>query len=214
MHKFNYKESRFFENMNIMKFETCGYYEIPVLSPYKYENTQFISFNYAYSEKNKNIKSIHFFIDDYQFERLWRNPISYIDIIGKFHSIMTPDFSLYTDFPKAIQIYNHYRKQWLGAFWQAMGYKVIPTVSWSDCSSYEWCFDGIPKNSTVSVASVGALKNKDSKMLFIKGFNKMIEHLTPEIVIFYGDIPKECNANIVKIKSFQEKFRKASINGW
>lgn len=111
--------------MNIAQFETDGQYNIPVLEPYVYEPCEFVGFNYARSAKNKGDKGLHFFVDDYQFERLWREPLAYVNLIGEFHSIMTPDFSLYTDYPKAIQIYNHYRKHWLGALWQSLGTRLF-----------------------------------------------------------------------------------------
>ena len=41
----------------------------------------------------------------------------------------------------------------------------------------------------------------------------MLDRLQPETVIFHGDIPKECNANIVRIKSYQEKFREVLVDG-
>lgn len=209
----NYRNTRFCENLNIMKFETEGEFDTPILKPYKYENVEFVGFNFAKSAKKKAEKGLHFFIDDYQFERLWREPIAYLRLIGEFHSIMTPDFSLYTDFPKALQIYNHYRKHWLGAFCQSMGFKVIPTIAWSDKESFKWCFDGEPKGGTVAVSSVGTLRSKETKKLFLDGWDEMLERLQPETVIFHGEIPKECNANIVKIKSFQEKFREVKVDG-
>ena len=127
---------------------------------------------------------------------------------------MTPDFSLYTDYPKAIQIYNHYRKHWLGALWQSMGYKVIPTIAWSDKDSFKWCFDGTPKGATVAVSSVGTQRSKETKALFLVGWFEMLNRLQPETVIFHGNIPKECNANIIRIKSFQDRFAEARVNGW
>ncbi len=209
----NYRDTRFCENQNIMRFETEGIYNIPILAPYLYEPAEFIGFNCAKTAKDKKTKGIHFFVDDYQFERLWRMPTTYIDLIGDFHSIMTPDFSLYTDYPKALQIYNHYRKHWLGALWQYRGYKVIPTVAWSDLDSFAWCFDGTPKRSTVAVSSVGTQRSRETKALFLEGWRKMLDYLQPETVIFHGDIPKECNANIVQIKSFQEKFKEVKTDG-
>lgn len=84
---------------------------MPVMTPYKKDIAEdYVSFNCAKSTKSKKDKCVHFFIDDYQFERVWRSPLQYIDLLSEFHSVMTPDFSLYTDYPKAIQIYNHYRK--------------------------------------------------------------------------------------------------------
>ena len=120
---------------------------------------------------------------------------------------MSPDFSTYTDFPKAIQIYNHYRKHWVGAYLQMYGIDVIPTISWSDKNSFEWCFDGEPVGGTVAVSSVGCMNSKKRKDLFLDGYREMIDRLHPETIIFYGQIPEECTGNIVQIKAFQEKYR-------
>lgn len=121
---------------------------------------------------------------------------------------------MYTDYPKGIQIYNHYRKHWIGAYLQEYGVQVIPTICWSDESSYEWCFDGEPEHSVVAVSSVGTQLNRKSKELFVKGYNAMVERLHPETIIFYGNVPAECMGNIVRIRAFQEKFNEAKCNGW
>lgn len=179
-----------------------------------YEPTEFIGFNFAKSTKDKKSKGLHFFIDDYQFERVWRMPKQYISLLSEFHTVMTPDFSLYTDYPKAIQIYNHYRKQWLGAFWQSLGMRVIPTIAWSDKDSFNWCFDGTPKGATVAVSSVGTQRSTKTKELFLDGWYEMVKRFEPEMIIFHGEIPKECNGNIVRIKSFQDKFKEVKADGW
>jgi len=204
-----------YENAERMLFDGVGEYGIPVLDPVIFsELTEFISFNYAASCKNPENKSIHFFIDDYQFERVWNNPDRYIPILQQYEYVLTPDFSIYTDFPKALQIYNHYRKHWTGAYMQMNGINVIPTIAWSTPDSYEWCFDGEPTNSTVAVSSVGTQKDKQSKELFMMGYKEMVRRLEPESIIFYGSVPEECKENIVRIKAFQEKFREAKCNGW
>jgi len=210
----NYRHSRFAENLNVAQFETTGQYHIPVLQPCEFIPCEFVGFNYAKTAKNREAKGVHFFIDDYQFERVWRMPETYIDMLSQFQMVMTPDFSLYTDYPKAIQIYNHYRKQWLGAYWQAMGLNVIPTIAWSDDESFDWCFDGVPKHAVVAVSSVGTQDNQKSKELFLNGWKQMLERLEPETVIFYGQVPQECKADIVRVKAFSEKFREGKVNGW
>lgn len=86
-----------------------------VIKPVDFDgDTEFIPFNFAATSKDREKKSIHFFIDDYQFIRLWNDPDRYIPMLQQFQYVFTPDFSLYTDFPKAVQIFNHYRKHWIG----------------------------------------------------------------------------------------------------
>jgi len=145
---------------------------------------------------------------------VWRSPEQYVNLLSDFQVVMTPDFSLYTDWPKAIQIYNHYRKHWLGAYWQSLGLNVIPTIAWSDSDSFNWCFDGTPKGATVAVSSVGTQARPETKRLFLAGWHEMIDRLQPETVVFYGNVPPECKANIVQVKAFCDKFRAVKMHGW
>lgn len=209
-----YSKLRFCENTDEIIFDGVGKYDIPQIEPETFEPCEFIGFNYAKTTKNKANKGVHFFIDDYQFERVWREWKRYGAMLSEFSAVMTPDFSTYTDWPKAIQIYNHYRKHFIGAYLQTLGVKVYPTISWSDKDSFEWCFDGEPVGATVAISSVGTQKSKESKRLFLDGYNAMLEKLNPQTIIFYGEIPSECLGNIVKINSFQEKFREVKCDGW
>lgn len=209
------RDPKRYENLERMVFDGVGEYGIPTLKPVDFDgDTEFVPFNFAATSKDREKKSIHFFIDDYQFIRLWNDPDRYIPMLQQFQYVFTPDFSLYTDFPKAVQIFNHYRKHWIGAYMQMYGVKVIPTIAWSTEDSYSWCFDGEPTGGTVAVSSVGCMQNKKSRELFLAGYKEMVKKLHPTKIIFYGQIPEECTGNIVRIKAFQEKFKEASCDGW
>lgn len=111
-----YRDQRNYENLNRAKFIGAGAFDIPrILAEVPATPQSWIGFNYAKSCKDPANKAIHFFVDDYQFNRLWTNPDAYLDMLRRFKAVCTPDFSTYTDFPKAVQIWNHYRKHWLGA---------------------------------------------------------------------------------------------------
>lgn len=197
-----------YENLQRRIFDGVGEYGIPPLKPTHFDgDCEFIGFNYANTTKDRQSKGVHFFIDDYQFNRLWNNIDRYLDMLSQFKYVMSPDFSTYTDFPKAIQIYNHYRKHWVGAYLQEYGINVISTISWSDSDSFEWCFDGEPTHGTVAVSSVGATNSKAKKELFLARYNAMMERLKPETIIFYGKVPEECEGNIIQVKAYQEKLR-------
>lgn len=206
----NYRNRRNYENLERRIFDGVGEYGIPEIQPTPYEGgCEWISFNYAKSCEKREGKGVHFFVDDYQFNRLWTNIDRYIPMLSEFSYVMSPDFSTYTDFPKAIQIYNHYRKHWAGAYLQEAGIQVIPTISWSTPDSFEWCFDGEPEGATVAVSSVGCMNSKEKKALFLAGYAEMVRRLRPETIIFYGNVPDECMGNIVRIKAFQDKFKEA-----
>lgn len=209
-----YKTQRNYENVQRTLFNGVGCYEIPMIEPTQFDNAEFIGFNYAKNAKNaKNAygKAVHFFLDDYQFNRVWTNPDRYIPMLQKFKYVLTPDFSLYTDFPKPLQIYNHYRKHWLGAYWQIHGINVIPTICWSDKDSFEWCFDGEPMQSVVAVSSVGTQNSKEKKQCFLNGYMEMLERLQPTKIIFYGGVPDECKGSVVHITQFSEKWNEEEL---
>lgn len=152
-------------------------------------------------------------MDDYQFVRYWNTPDKYVPKLAQFKAVCAPDFSTYTDMPLAMQIYNHYRKHWLAAYWQLCGMTVYPTISWSDKKSYDWCFDGEPVGGIVAVSSVGTQNNKEAKRLFLRGYEEMMKRLSPKWVIFYGKVPEECDWNLIKVPPHQleiVKRRKAA----
>lgn len=209
-----YKKQRNYENIQKYRFSGVGMYEIPQIQRQNYDNCDWIGFNYASKTDNRENKGIHFFLDDYQFIRLWNSIDTYLPMLKQFKYVMSPDFSLYTDFPKSLQIYNHYRKHWLAAYMQLHGIRVIPTVCWSMRDSFEWCYDGEPVYGTVAVSSLGTQMNKQKAKLFLEGYNEMCKRLHPENILFYGNVPEECKGNIIRIKRFDEKWNEVQCDGW
>lgn len=206
-----YRQNHSYENCNKVIFDGVGEYDIPNIFPISSEEVDIkncIGFNYAKTCKEPESCGIHFFLDDYQFNRLWNKPDKYLDMLKKFKFVCSPDFSTYVDFPKVIQIYNHYRKHWLAAYWQQNDITVIPTISWSDKSSFEWCFDGEPVGGIVAVSSTGTQMNANARQLFLDGYNEMINRLNPECILFYGIVPEGCVGNIIPITRFSERFNK------
>ena len=202
------------ENIKKSNFISPNKWNIPEIKGIKEfdESIEFIGFNYAktFSKANKTNFGIHFFLDDYQFNRLWNNPDKYIEMLKKFKCLLSPDFSMYTDYPKAMQLWKHYQKHWIGAYLERQGIKIIPTIGWSDHESYKWCFDGEPKNSIVAISSIGTQRYEESKRLFIDGYAEMKKKLKPSKVLFWGKIPKELEKekNIIPMGYIMdEKFK-------
>lgn len=190
-------------NLQLGAFECVGKYDIPLISPVRSEERiQWIPFNAAKTDKLRKAHGVHFFIDDYLFLRAWHDPVRYALLLREFQAVMTPDFSMFTDDPVAVQIYNHWRKHLLGAYWQGLGMTVIPSICWSDQDSFDWCFDGEPVGGTVAVSSVGTQKAPSARKLFLAGYLEMIERLKPEKIIFFGDVPEGCTGNIERHPSF------------
>lgn len=206
-----YAHTRFCNNLDEIVFDGVGPFDIPEIKPERWEPVEFIDFNRAMSVDKRDGKGVHFFVDDYRFERVWHDWKRYGEALARFGACMTPDFSMYTDWPVAVQIWNHYRKHFIGAYIQTLGVRVYPTICWSDEKSYGWCFDGEPVGGCVAVSSVGTQRGKESRRLFLAGYEAMLERLKPETVIFYGGVPDECKGNIVRVMAFQDKFTESRV---
>lgn len=128
----------------------------------------------------------HFFADDYRFEPLWKRPDQYAAAVARAASVLTPDFSVYRDWPCAAQLWNTYRGRWLGALWEAAGRVVVPTVNWGDWRTYDFCFAGIEPGATVAVSTQGT-REPAARRLFRAGFEAMLGALRPSLVLVYGE---------------------------
>lgn len=197
-----------FENQDKMKFAGVGKYGIPQIEGIRnIEDMEWISFNYVLSCKNPQEKGVHFFIDDYQFERVWNSIDKYTRILSRFKAVMTPDFSMFTVSPSALQIYQHYRKHFIGAYWQLNGLRVIPTICWSDEKSFDWCFDGEPTGAAAAISTVGCMNSKANREGFFKGYAQMKERLAPKKVFCYGIVPEEIRDEVIGIGChWKERF--------
>ena len=198
-----------FNSLYFVNKKLVGLYDFPMLKsikPQKIVNVRPV--NYLLSSKKFNYW-VHFFIDDYQFERLWNSPNKYLPKLSLLDGIISPDFSMYRDMPKATQIYQCYRSRAIARFLQDCGLKVIPTISWSDTLSFEFCFDGIPKNSAVAISSNGIYSDKETYMFFLLGFERMINILNPSQIVFIGKIPIELRGNdkIINFNSHGQEIR-------
>ena len=144
-----------------------------------------IGFNYVLSAKEKD-RAVHMFVDDYQIERLWNSPEVNVERLMDFECVFTPDFSLYSDMPIAMQIWNTYRSRLVGQIMQDYGITVIPTVSWGLPETFEFCFDGIEEGSTVVVSTIGVKRSDTATQIWRDGMDEMIRKIQPSAIWVYG----------------------------
>ena len=161
------------------------FWQMPIIKNNNYIPKDLIGFNYAKTSKEKDV-GIHFYVDDYQFERLWNAPEKYLDVLREYECILTPDFSLYMDMPMPMKIWNIYRSRQIGAYYQSMGIRVIPTISWAEEETFQFCFLGIPKGSIVSVSTIGVKQNSEALQIWEDGMREMIKQIEPSTILVYG----------------------------
>ncbi len=52
---------------------------------------------------------VHYYIEDYQFERIWNQPSKYVSLLSKYKGMIMPDFSVYYDMPLPMIRWNIFR---------------------------------------------------------------------------------------------------------
>ena len=182
-------------------FQVTGKFELPVVMKQRIDlsSVKLIAYSDTHrtdSPVNKS-KGVHFFIDDYRFDGIYRNPEISLRKLSQYAFLISPDYSLYREMPKALQIYNVFRNRWVAAYWQAKGLIVIPCISWSDSSSYDFCFDGIQKNSIVAIGMIGC--KEGNRTSFLRGYNEMLRRIEPEAIIVFGNPFEEMEGLIIAV---------------
>ena len=175
-------------NLGLVNRDKCGASGYPGLAPADARPQGLTGFNYAKSTpaSGKRGHGCHFFIDDYQFERVWARPGAYVECLRGFDCVLTPDFSLYMDMPDPMQAWNRYRSQAVGRAWQDAGLTVVPTLSWAQPSSYRFCFEGVPRRATVAVSAVGVRGDAAALAVWRDGMRAAMRALEPSRVLLYG----------------------------
>lgn len=170
----------------------AGYYQFPTLKACHYVPEELIGFNYVKSWKgSREGLGVHFYIDDYQFERLWTQPFVNIERLKGFSCVLTPDFSTYWDMPMAMKIWNIYRARLIGQVMQDAGLNVIPAVRNLGDGTSEWCFEGIEPGGVYAVSTVGVYNSdNDFKEICRNEVSDIIRILKPECLILYGATEK------------------------
>lgn len=167
---------------------TAGYYQFPTLKACHYVPDELIGFNYVKSWKGdcKGV-GVHFFIDDYQFERIWNKPHENIERLRGFSCVLTPDFSTYVDMPMAMKIWNIYRSRLIGQIMQDAGLNVIPAIRNLGDGTSEMCFEGIEAGGVYAMSTVGVCNSdKDFKEICRNEVSDVIRILKPECLVIYG----------------------------
>ncbi len=147
------------------------------------------------NEENRK-KGVHFFVDDYRFNGIYDNPERSLKKYSQYAFLLTPDFSTYVDMPLWKQLESVAKNRWVGAYWQTNGRIVIPTISWGDARSFEFCFDGVERGSAVAVGMIGCKRNKYH---FLRGFWAMVEKIDPSQIICFGTPFPEMQGNLVVV---------------
>lgn len=167
--------------------ETEGKYQMPLVHKYDGENpTKLQAFNIAVSKENYD-STIHFYLNDKEFIRILTYPEKYLEILKRFKSVISPDFSQFVDMPYPMRLYHSYLNRAFTAYWSKNGINVIPNITWSTPDSYDYNFNGIEEGGIIAINCTGVKGNGVSKYLWIEGYKEAIRQIKPKCIIRYGE---------------------------
>ena len=175
---------------------SCGKYQFPIIRKQDIDvnKIKFLSFTNTKKDDEKNRdKTIHFFTYDWLFNKVYEKAEEEFEKLKQYYCLLSPDFNLFTNMPLALQIESVFKNRWCGAYWQSKGLKVIPTVSWGDTDSFEFCFDGIEEGSIVAVCTY---YRENCEEEFMLGYNEMLKRIKPSVIICYDEPFSSMKGNV------------------
>ena len=190
------KKQQLVRNEFLYNGNSVGQYNMPLIRKQNIDisKIEFLSYVNTKKEDNENKnKTIHFFTYDWKFEKVYDNADDEIKKLSQYYCLLSPDFSIFTNMPLALQIESVFKNHWCGAYWQSKGLKVIPTVSWGDERSFDFCFDGIEEGSIVAVCTY---YRENCEEEFMLGYNEMLKRIKPSVIICYDEPFKSMIGNI------------------
>ena len=149
-----------------------------------------IPFSKAKNCSNKR-QYVHFYMHDREFSRVLTATNHYLDLLKCFDGVITPDCTLMIGQSPCLQQANTYMNRAVGFYLQKNGIPVIPNIRWSDESSFDYCFLGVPKESIVSVSTHGCITSRFERQMFKTGMRAMLDAIQPKIILVHGYMPDE-----------------------
>ena len=166
----------------------------------------------SFSEISKVTKPsdycVDFFLDDYRYECFWNAPEKYLPRLRQFQMLISTDYSMFPEMLFGQRLWNCTRNRVMSYYLQENGIKVIPVASWCDPEDFDWCFDGLPKNSSIAVSSNGCLLHPYGKNVFINGIEELQRQKSPFKIIVCGRRMKELNIfdNIIYYPNHYQRY--------
>lgn len=146
--------------------------------------------------KGHHSMNCNFYVDDKKFTSLWVSPDKYINYLKLYQDVCGVDFSIDTQMPLVMQMWNKYRSMALDWYFSLNGILVIPNVNILPYKGREWVLEGIPEGSTLCCNTNGRVRTKGAREEFCQGFYEMCEKLNPTRVVIVGMIPDELNSPV------------------
>lgn len=208
--------------------ELVGTHMLPRLEPQQLIPHDVISFNERNTVRDPSGHWLDFFVDDVQFEScwnqfergvvcdsseehdVWRLVDRYLPQLARFEGVIGTDYSMFPEMLPDQRNWNCARNRVFAYRMQRNGIPCVPVASWSCKEDWEWCFDGLPEESSVAVSTNGCCRRAESRSVLRAGIDELTRRKSPYAVIICGRCLPEfegCKANLVFYRSFSQRMR-------
>lgn len=164
---FNDKEAFYRSMLDDTIYESNNEFEIPNLLIEKQGGKLVVPFAPwgADSRLRKDVATYHFYVDDYRFEAIWKDPVKVLTSGVK--AIVEPNLSVYDTTPVAYGLQQIYKKRWISRYFQECGILVYADLNVS-IKFAEYNKLGIPKGYNA---------------FFTRGYSDRLEYLKAELQV-------------------------------
>ena len=137
---------------------------------------------YGAGRRNKRVATLHFYVDDYRFNALWKNPAKIFD--NNPAAAVECNYSLFDTTPLAFGLRFIYQKRWMARYWQENGIRIYVDLNVSS-KFFKYNRMGVPDgwNAFATRGSLGGmdlLKAKFEQARQISGLD------SPNLIVYGG----------------------------
>lgn len=145
-----------------------------------------------------------FYTHDRHFESFWEYPSYYVSrmLRAGMKGSLTPNYSLFTNGPDALNVFNVFRARWVGRYMQEVGIKVIPDLQ--PFRLDDWAIDltcaGVPVGSpwiSFQGQSTSGIGDEDA---YAEAMRQIITKVKPKGVIAYGGNPARRIVDAIQVE--------------
>ena len=160
----------------------------------------------ADSRQKKGIQTYHFYVDDYRFEAIWKDPMKVL--LSDCSCVVEPNLSLFDTTPVAYGLQQIYKKRWISRYWQECGVKVYADLNVS-LKFREYNRMGIPDgyNAFATRGYDDRIETLETELQLAREISGKV---TPNLIVYGGGkrVKALCQENnILYVEQFISRVR-------
>lgn len=156
-------------------------------------------------------RAVALFPNDHTIASSWSHLERVTREIIDYQLAFAPDYSLYLDDDRwrKQNEYNVYKSRAVAAWWQHCGLNVVPVATWGSARSFDYCFEGLPRDSVIAVCGTSHGHCAAAHELWSMALRELERRCAPTLIVVYGGKPCQIeglSTPVTFIKDLIHKF--------